>query len=91
MLINSVLVVGVLSPTSAERDREDKFAAYQAIPSFGEYLLVAPETPHVVHYVRQSEGGLERREASGLDASLGFVSINRTLAMSDIYEDVVFA
>ncbi|HVG38711.1 MAG TPA: Uma2 family endonuclease [Pyrinomonadaceae bacterium] len=91
VLLNPVLIVEVLSPTSAERDREDKFAAYQAIPSFGEYLLVAPETPHVVHYVRQSEGGWGRSEARSLGASLGLVSINRTLAMSDVYEDVAFA
>jgi Uma2 family endonuclease len=45
VLINPLLIVEVLSPTSAARDCEDKFIAYKAITGFSEYLLVAQEFP----------------------------------------------
>lgn len=35
-----VLVVEVLSPSTAAYDRGDKFASYRQLPSLGEYLLV---------------------------------------------------
>jgi Uma2 family endonuclease len=91
VLLNPVLIVEVLSPTSSERDRGGKFSAYQAIPTFSEYLLITAETPHVVHYTKQSEGNWERREINDLGLSLELSSINAALPMRDIYEDVVFA
>jgi Uma2 family endonuclease len=39
-----VLVAEVLSPSTAAFDRGDKFAAYRALPTLREYLLVDPDT-----------------------------------------------
>jgi Uma2 family endonuclease len=39
-VINPILIVEVLSKSTADYDRADKFAAYRTIPSFQEYLLV---------------------------------------------------
>jgi Uma2 family endonuclease len=61
-IVNPTLIVEVLSPTTAQHDREEKFAAYQAIPGFEEYLLIAQDTPHVSHYVRQSDGRWVRED-----------------------------
>ena len=46
-LLNPVLIVEVLSPSTASRDFEDKFTAYKALPTFCEYLLVAQDSPRV--------------------------------------------
>lgn len=91
LLLNPVLVVEVLSPTSAERDYEDKFTAYQAIQTFSEYLLVAQNAPRVTHYARQTGGSWERRDVTGLDATLNLESIDCALRLHDIYEGVTFA
>src|SRR5215813_3959553 len=42
-LLNPVLIVEVLSPTTQSLDREAKFAAYKAIETFSEYLLVSQD------------------------------------------------
>ena len=39
-----VLLVEVLSPTTAAYDRGEKFAAYRMLPSLREYLLVDPQS-----------------------------------------------
>jgi Uma2 family endonuclease len=90
VLLNPVVIVEVLSPTSAARDYEDKFTAYQAIQTFSEYLLIAQDTPRVIHYTRQPEGGWERRDVIGLNATLTLTSINCALKLIDVYEGVTF-
>ena len=67
-----------------------KFTAYQAIESFREYLLVAQDTPHVTHYTRQADGKWEREDVSDLQAALRLASIDCTLSLSELYEDVKF-
>lgn len=89
-LVNPTLIVEVLSPTSALRDRHDKFTAYQAIESFREYLLIAQDAPHVTHYVRQLDGRWEREEITDMTAEIVLSSIGCTLSLAEIYEDVTF-
>lgn len=89
-LINPVLIVEVLSPSSAERDRESKFVAYRAIETFGAYLLVAQDTPHVTLYARLPGGDWARRDVTDPEASLALDAVGCTLSMRDIYEGVTF-
>ncbi len=90
VLLNPVVIVEVLSPTSAARDYEDKFTAYQAIETFSEYLLIAQDAPRVAHYTRQPGGSWERRDVIGLDAMLKLASIDCALKTRDLYEGVTF-
>ncbi len=89
-LMNPVLIVEVLSPSTASRDYEDKFAAYQAIESFREYLLIAQDEPRVTHYARQPDDRWIRQDATALDASLTFASIGCAIAMREIYQEIAF-
>jgi Uma2 family endonuclease len=89
-LLNPVLIVEVLSPTTSTYDHEEKFRAYQAIPSFSEYLLVAQDAPRVTRY-RRTEAGWVRQDVAGLDAVVALASVGCELRMSDIYEGVTFA
>lgn len=88
-LVNPVLIVEVLSPTTASRDQEEKFAAYQAIPTFAEYLLVAQDAPRVTHY-RRTGDVWERRDVSGLDATIQLEALGCALNLHDLYEGVTF-
>ncbi len=88
-LVNPVLIVEVLSPATAGHDRKEKFAAYQAIPTFAEYLLIAQDAPRVTHYRRAGEVW-ERRDVSGLDAILPLESVGCALSVQDVYEGVTF-
>ena len=61
-LLNPILIVEVLSPSTDKRDREDKFTAYRAISSFEEYLLIAQDTPRVIRFsCGQTVAGSEKR------------------------------
>ena len=44
-VLNPVVIVEVLSPSTADYDRQGKFRMYRAIESFQEYLLVEQDEP----------------------------------------------
>jgi Uma2 family endonuclease len=54
-LLNPLLIVEVLSPSSAEDDKGTKFMQYQTIESLQDYLLVDSTAVTVLHYRRTDE------------------------------------
>jgi Uma2 family endonuclease len=89
VLTNPVLLVEVLSPGTAGRDRNEKRTAYQALPTLQEYLLVSQDTPHITHYVRQGEEWV-RTDHADLAAAILLPSLGIELALGDIYEGVEY-
>ncbi len=90
LLLNPLVLIEVLSPTTEAYDLGRKFTAYQSIESFREYLLVAQDRVHVTHYVKQPGGGWLRFELEGLGSVLTLQTVNCTLALRDIYRAVNF-
>nr|MDQ3012659.1 Uma2 family endonuclease [Acidobacteriota bacterium] len=68
MLVNPLLIVEVLSPTSEGYDYGAKFTYYQSVESFREYLLVAQDRPHITHYVRQADDQWLRSDIEGMES-----------------------
>jgi Uma2 family endonuclease len=89
-LVNPVFIVEVLSPSTASHDQDQKFVAYQAIETFRDYLLIAQDEPFVIHYARQDNGQWLREDVTSLDSSINIVSIDCTLTMREIYEEIEF-
>ena len=89
-LTNPLVIVAVLSPATQERDRAEKWALYQQLPTLRDYLLVTTAAPRVEHHTRQDAGTWLYRSVEGLEASLALASIGCTLALRDIYERITF-
>jgi Uma2 family endonuclease len=53
---NPTVVVEVLSPSTADYDRNEKRLHYQQLPSVEAVLLVAQETPRIECYTRRADG-----------------------------------
>ena len=83
-LLNPVLIIEVLSPSTETYDRGEKFEYYQQIASLKEYILVSQDTVHVEHYHFQ---GTEWKlnEYDDLQDTLTFSSIGCKLPLRDIY------
>jgi Uma2 family endonuclease len=91
MLINPLLIVEVLSPTSEAYDRGDKFHAYQSIESFQEYILVSQDKPYITQYARQSERTWLRTDIEGMESEVKLTSLGVTLSFDEIYRLVDFS
>lgn len=83
---NPILLVEVLSDSTKEYDKNDKFFAYQAIDSFREYLLVSQDKPVVQQYIRQPDGNWQIKATIGLDSSVYLGSVEVSLPMREIYD-----
>lgn len=88
-LLNPGLVVEVLSETTAEYDRGEKFEAYRAVQSLREYVLVDSRRVSVERYVRQGDFWVLSAETH-LDAVIHFSSVGCSLSLREIYADVEF-
>lgn len=90
VLTNPVLIVEVLSPQTEDSDRKEKFEAYQAIETMREYLLVSQNASQITHYVKQENGEWQPFDTANPAATLNLATIGCTLALQDVYADVVF-
>lgn len=88
-LLNPNVIIEVLSPSTEAYDRGNKAAQYRQLPSLMEYLLASQERMHVEHYVRQADGQWLFSEVSDTDARIHLPSINASVVLADIYENVV--
>jgi Uma2 family endonuclease len=87
-LYNPRVVFEVLSPSTMDYDRGEKFARYRRIDTLQEYLLVAQDAPHVEHYVRQDDASWRFTETDGLDAAITLPSVEAELPLAEVYLDV---
>jgi len=89
LLHNPRVVFEVLSPSTMDYDRGEKFVRYRKIDTLQEYLLVAQDEPHVEHYVRQDDASWRFTETDGLDAAITLPSVEAELPLAEIYLDVI--
>ncbi len=82
-----LLVVEVLSESTAAYDRGRKFELMRALPSLREALFVDPDRESVDHFVRQPDGRWMLLPAGHGDV-MALDSLHITLALSAVYEDV---
>lgn len=88
LLLNPLIVVEVLSPSTMDYDRGEKFTRYRRIDTLQEYLLVAQDQPHIEHYVRQDDGSWRLTDTDGLEATITLPSIEAELPLNEVYLDV---
>ena len=89
-LLNPVVIIEVLSPSTERYDRGKKFQHYREIASLREYVLISQESPHIERYLRQDGGGWLLSDAKGLEAAIELSSIGCRLALAEVYEQVTF-
>ena len=88
-LLNPIVLVEVLSPSTETYDRGEKFKHYQQLTSLQEYMLVSQDEVHVELYHRQ-ETQWKPTEFRSFENVLSLASIDCELALSDIYRRVEF-
>ncbi|GBC95622.1 hypothetical protein HRbin16_01414 [bacterium HR16] len=87
-LLNPVVIIEVLSPSTEDFDRGEKFLVYQRIPSLKEYLLVAQDRMCVEHFIRQSDGQWLRREYTHPEQVVHLESVDADLPVQTVYEGI---
>jgi Uma2 family endonuclease len=89
VVLNPLLIVEVLSPSTEGYDRGKKFELYRTIPSFREYLIVHQDKVHVEHYSKQDDGSWLLREYAGTDGSVAIARLGVQISLADLYAPVL--
>jgi Uma2 family endonuclease len=89
-ITNPILIAEILSDSTKDYDRGDKFISYRSIPTFQEYLLISQDAHHVEHHVKQNEKQWLFTEYDGLEETVKLSSIGVEIALADLYENVNF-
>ncbi|HEY0048100.1 MAG TPA: Uma2 family endonuclease, partial [Pyrinomonadaceae bacterium] len=88
-LLNPVVLIEVLSPTTADYERGKKFWHYQSIESLREYLLIAQDEIRVEHLIKQADGRWQVAEYTSIEKEIELPSIEIVLKLSEIYERIL--
>ncbi len=89
-LLNPGVIFEVLSPTTEQEDRDEKWTEYQQLPSVTDYVLVSQNVVQVIHYVRVSDTHWTITIYHDLQNALTLASLNTTLPLADVYRKIVF-
>ncbi len=84
-----MVIVEVLSPSTAAHDRATKLPDYRTIPSVREIALVSA-TAMKAELWHRAEGGWTVNDLEGAAAVLGFESLGIEVPLATVYEGVAF-
>lgn len=89
VLTNPTVIFEVLSPSTENYDRGEKFLRYtNYIETLEDYVLISQDRPLIEHYSRHSGWG--KTEIEGFDAVLKLDSVECEIALAELYDLVEF-
>ncbi len=87
-IANPILVVEVLSKSTGNYDRGEKFRKYRSLPSFKEYVLIDQDQPVVDTLFRRDASYWRMSTTTGLDKSVKLYSLGIEVPMTEIYKNI---
>ncbi|MEI7811859.1 MAG: Uma2 family endonuclease [Ignavibacteria bacterium] len=87
-LVNPILIIEILSPSTEKYDKGAKFYFYRNIKSLKEYILVYQEEFLIEQFIKQSENEWKLKIYNKANMAAELVSIDCQLPVSDIYNKI---
>src|ERR1051325_195849 len=84
-LLNPIVLIEVLSPSTEAYDRGKKFEHCRQINTLQEYLLVSQEEARIEQFTRQPNGGWILKEATGSNAAIQLPSLGIALQLAEVF------
>jgi Uma2 family endonuclease len=89
-VINPCFIAEVLSKSTQDYDRGEKFVAYRTIDDFREYLLIDQYSIHVEHYIKTAANQWLLSEYDDPAISLTFSVFEFQIQIAELYETIDF-
>ncbi len=89
-MVNPCLIAEVLSKSTQNYDRGEKFVAYRTIPGFQEYLLIDQYRIHIEHHVRTAAHQWLFSEYDDPTVTLTLTTLGLEMQIADLYETIDF-
>lgn len=88
---NPSLVIEVLSPSTEDYDRGEKFRLYRLLDSLFEYIMIRQDRVEVEVWTRGTDSTWTAVVYNERSDTISLTSLNCTLKLADVYEKVEFA
>ncbi len=93
-ILNPLLIVEVLSPSTEGYDRGEKFRKYRSIPSLREYILISQSEPYIEHYFKpdskpENSDIWQFQISDRLEQKIILPSLNIEVPLSEIYRRII--
>ena len=93
-ILNPLLIVEVLSPSTEGYDRGEKFRKYRSIPSLREYILISQSEPYIEHYFKpdskpENSDIWQFQISDRLEQKIILSSLNIEVPLSEIYRRII--
>src|SRR5690349_20765846 len=86
-MVDPILIIEILSPSTERDDRRLKLPAYQTIESVREIMLIDADSHHAELYRREDDRwGIQL--VRGAEGSLFLTSVDLRISMSELYEGI---
>jgi Uma2 family endonuclease len=86
-MVDPILIVEILSPSTERTDRRLKLPAYQTMESVGEIMLIDADSHHGELYRRKNDRwGIQL--VRGAEASLVLTTVDLRISMFELYEGI---
>ena len=89
-VMNPCLIAEILSKSTKDYDRSEKFLAYRTIETFREYLLIDQYEIHVEHWKKIAANQWLLSEYTDPQVTLTLSSVDLKLIIADLYENIEF-
>lgn len=90
-ITNPIMIAEVLSKSTKNYDRDEKFLAYRTLSTFQEYLLIDQYKIQVEQYSKTDTFQWIFTEYNDLEARISCCSIPFEIRLGDLYENIEFA
>ncbi|BAZ87347.1 Uma2 family endonuclease [Dolichospermum compactum] len=87
---NPLMIVEVLSKSTINYDKTDKFRFYRSLPELKEYIMINQYECFIEQFAKNAEGQWVLTEYESVNDILSLKSIDFQIPFSDIYEGVNF-
>lgn len=88
IITNPICIIEVLSASTRNFDKAEKFDNYRSISGFKEYFLVEQDKCLVTQYIRNSKSNWEMIEYNSMDDSFSIDCVGIKLQNSEVYQGV---
>jgi Uma2 family endonuclease len=82
------VIIEILSPSTKNYDRGDKFKLYRDIPTLKEYILVDSESINIEAFRLNEHNHWELEEYKKMEDTLSIQTVQLSLSLSEIYEGI---
>jgi Uma2 family endonuclease len=84
-----VVLIEILSRGTERRDRFEKWASYQKLPSLQHYVLVERDRPYIDVFSRVGEEWAGYKALEGLGGELRLPAVDFAMPVAEVYRDVL--